>query len=329
MSTERPEDGVNDFRREAAACWHALPYKAVFFALLALWFAIFHFWGDANFGFKSGGSLFTWLYIKYDNSEDNQLGFFIPPIVMAILLFRRKEWLALPKNPWWPATGLLGIASIMHVFGYAIQQARISTVSFFLGIYAVVGLIWGYQLMRAIFFPFFLFGFSLPLSGEISDAITLPLRLIATHITCLFSKWALGINVLQDGTRLFNPAGVYQYEVAAACSGLRSLTATCAIAMIFAFCVIKSPWRRAFMIASAVPLAVVANVFRLATIIAASEAFGGQKAGNYVHASSWMSLLPYIPAIFGVLLLGNWLREDRKKKPASDGGTCPNAVECK
>jgi exosortase len=329
MSAGQSMDGVDVNRREAAECWHAMPDKAMFFALLGMWFVLFHIWGDSTFGFKTGGSLFSWLYEKYDSYEDNQLGFLIPPIVLVILWWKRKDWLTLPKNPWWPGIGILGLVLLTHILGYAVQQARISTIAFFIGIYAIVGLVWGYQVMRTVFFPFFLFGFSLPLSGGPSDAITLPLRFLATRISCLFAHGVLGINVIQEGTRVFNPTGTYQYEVAAACSGLRSLTAISAIALIYAFCAFKSPWRRALMIASAVPLAILANVFRLTMIIIAAEAFGGQKAGNYVHSSSWMSLLPYVPAICGVFLLGHWLREDKKKNPPEDGGLLPEAVECK
>lgn len=180
--------------------------------------------------------------------------------------------------------------------------------------------------MSVSFFPFFLFSFCLPLSGGPADSLTLPLRYLATRITCLFTNVVLGINVIQEGTRVFNPTGAYQYEIAAACSGMRSLTATFAIAVIYAFVVLKSPWRRAVMIASAIPLAVAANVIRLSTIILAAEAFGGQQAGNYVHESSWMSLLPYIPAIGGVVLLGHWLREDKKKPNTGEPQIVPEPV---
>jgi exosortase len=329
MSAGQPQNGVDTIRREPVECWRAMPDKTMFFALLGLWLALFHFLGNSTFGYKGSASLLQWLYDMYRGYEDNQLGFLIPPIVLIILWWKQKEWLPLPKNPWWPALTLLGISLLLHVFGYAAQQARISTVALYLGIYSLVGLVWGFQIMRVTFFPFFLFGFCLPLSGGPSDAITLPLRFMATRVTCLFANGVLGINVIQEGTRLFNPTGAYQYEVAAACSGLRSLTTTFAIALIYAFCAFKSPWRKALMIASALPLAIIANVFRLSTIIIASEAFGGQKAGNYVHESSWMSLLPYVPAFCGVFLLGHWLREDKKKKPAAEGGILPETVECK
>jgi exosortase len=185
-------------------------------------------------------------------------------------------------------------------------------VAFFVGLYGLTGIAWGFQWLRSSFFPFFLFAFCLPLSGGISETISFPLRLFATKITAVFSQAGLGISVIQDGSRIFDASGSYQYEVAAACSGMRSLTATVAMALIYAFVAFKSPWRRALMIASAVPFAVAANVVRLTTIIVASELWG-QEAGNYVHNSSWLSLLPYIPAMAGILILGHLIREDRPK----------------
>jgi exosortase len=329
ISAEKPSNGVDAFRREAAECWRAMPDKGLFFALLVLWLALFHVLGNSTFGYKGTGSLFNWLYGMYRDMEDNEHGMLIPWIVLGLFWWKRQEWLAIPKAPWWPAFGLLAVALMLHVFGFVAQQARISTVGLFLGLYALLGLVWGLRMMRVSFFPFFPFAFCLPLSGGPSDAITLPLRFLATRITCLFTNVVLGINVIQDGTRVFNSTGSYQYEIAAACSGMRSLTATLAIAVIYAFVMLKSPWRRALMVVSAIPLAVAANVFRLSTIIVASEAFGGQQAGNYVHASSWMSLLPYIPAIGGVLLLGHWLREDKpgKGRPG-EPQVLPGVVNC-
>jgi len=67
------------------------------------------------------------------------------------------------------------------------------------------------------------------------------------------------------------------------------------------------------MMAMAFPLAILSNLVRLLCIIVAAE-IGGQSAGNAVHDGGplgiW-SLLPYIPAIAGVMWLGNFL-EKRK-----------------
>jgi exosortase/archaeosortase family protein len=67
-------------------------------------------------------------------------------------------------------------------------------------------------------------------------------------------------------------------------------------------------WQRLIVILAAFPLAIAGNVFRLLCIIGAAEAFG-QETGTFVHDNFVLSLLPYVPAIVGLLLLGKWLRE--------------------
>jgi exosortase/archaeosortase family protein len=96
---------------------------------------------------------------------------------------------------------------------------------------------------------------------------------------------------------------------------MRSLTAITALALIAGIVTFHSNWRRLLMVVAAVPLAVAGNVLRLLVIIIAAEAFG-QDAGSAVHASSVFSLLPYVPAVVGVLALAHWLREDRPTQPA-------------
>jgi exosortase len=177
---------------------------------------------------------------------------------------------------------------------------------------------WGPRWLRASFFPFFLLFLCVPISA-VADSITVPLRLLATTITSFICHVVLGINVIQEGNRLFDSNGTYQYEVAAACSGIRSLTAIFALTTIYGFTAFRSIWRTGVVIASAFPLALAANVLRLVCIIIASEVFS-PAAGRYIHESSWSSMLPYIPAMIAMLVLGHWLRENRSPaQPAPTG----------
>ena len=77
-------------------------------------------------------------------------------------------------------------------------------VAFFLGLYAITGLIWGRAWMKATFFPYFLFAFMLPLTNDM-EGLTLPLRQLATKLTVLVSQ-GLGIDVVQQGTQIFDRA---------------------------------------------------------------------------------------------------------------------------
>jgi len=322
-SSEQKSEPVSPgFWKECAKCWRQLPDKLIFFGLLAAWFLLFHFLGNSTLGYVNTPSIFGWWFWVYTGgrdiasaaksiseilSMDEAHAWFIPLVVLGLLWMKRRELSSLPKQIWWPALGLLTLALLFHVLGFMVQQTRISLLAFFAGIYALTGLVWGRAWFRATFFPFFLIIFCVPVGTSV-EYITFPLRLLATNMTVFVVHGILGIDVVQNGTAIWEPTGRFQYEVAAACSGIRSLTAIFSLAAMYAFLEFRKGWKRLVILAASFPLAVIGNVIRLVTIIIASETFG-QSAGNYVHESAWFSLLPYLPVMVGLMLLGHWLRK--------------------
>ena len=305
------------FMQELAACWQQLPNKALFFVSLAAWMLLFQFYGNATFGYiRDSASLPVWMYKTYNNpmghGEDGH-GNLIPFVVLALFWWKRKELLALPHRTWWPGMLMLLFAVALHVFGYLDQQPKISIVALFTGIYALMGLAWGPEWLRRSFFPFFLFVFCIPISS-LGQPVTVPLRLAVTKIVAGICYNILGMDVIRDGNNLFNAKHTYNYEVAAACSGIQSLVAIFALSTIYAFMCLEKGWKRILMMAAGVPLAMLSNIVRMLFIICAAELYG-QSGGNYVHDSAIFSVLPYIPAIFGVLWLGRLLREPAPALP--------------
>ena len=294
------------FTSELLDCWKQLPNKAFFLILLAAWFLLFQFLGNATFGYVNTSSLFMWMANAYDKGDrSDEHGFLIPIVVLVLFWFKRKQLLALPNRTWPPALLLLFFALALHMTGYLVQQPRISIVALFIGLYALTGLAWGLEWMKASFFPFFLFTFCLPMSS-IAEPVTFPMRVLVTKVVAGLAP-LLGVNVQREGTQLFNTLHTYQYEVAAACSGLRSVIAILCISTIYAFVGFEQYWKRGVLILSAIPLAILSNVIRMLCIIIAAE-ISGQAAGNFVHENFFFSLIPYIPAIVGVMLIGYWLR---------------------
>ena len=296
----------------------ALPDKLLFVILFGLWCAMFHVYGNSTLGYVNTPSLFVWMNHVFTTSDGDSLGLYMPLIVLALGYMKRGEILAIPFSRWWPALTLVAMGLALHSVGYVVQQTRISIIGFFVGLYGLTGMVWGWRWLAVTFFPFCLFVFCVPLATE-TERITLPLRLMATKITSVFCHAILGIDVIQQGTMIFDAKGQYQYDIAAACSGIKSLSATVAIALIGGFVSFKATWRRVLMFVLAFPLAVLGNVLRLSAIIVASEAFG-QKAGEFVHDNSILSLLPYLPAIGGVALLLRLLAE-----PATNSGATAQA----
>ncbi|MBI3417292.1 MAG: exosortase/archaeosortase family protein [Verrucomicrobia bacterium] len=298
---------LEEFLREFRLVWTQIPNKALFLGLLGLWCALFHFLGNPTLGYVKSKSMFSWMYFSFSTNEDDEHGLIIPLIVLALCWWKREQLRPLTARVWWPAMTMVLLGLTIHVLGFLIQQTRVSIVGFFVGLYGLIGLTWGWPVMKAIFFPYFLFGFCVPL-GTVADTLTFPLRLFATSATDVVARGLLGIEVVKEGTTLMDADHRFQYEIVAACSGLRSLTATLALTTIYGFVMFQAPWKKVVLMLSGFPLALVYNLCRLLSIIIAADAFG-QNAGNYVHEK--LGLLPYVPVIACLLALSFLLREQR------------------
>jgi exosortase len=310
----------HDWWADTVDCWRQLPNKLFFFSLLAAWLALFHFLGNSVFGYVHNPSLLYWMYNAYNNpgdAGDDAYGNLIPFLVVGLFWWKRKELLALPLKLWLPGLLIVTLGIVLHVIGYIIQEPRLSIVALFTGIYGLMGLAWGPAWLRHGFFPYFLFIFAVPLS-TISGFVTFPLRILVSALAEWVAHYLFGIGVMRLGTQLFDPLGTYQYDVAAACSGIRSLMAIVLLATVYGFLVFRSWWKRLLMLALAIPFAVLGNLLRMLLIIVAAV-MGGQEWGNYVHESTVISLIPYLPAFLGVLLAGRWL----ERKPDSAGDSQP------
>jgi exosortase len=312
MNEKAKPGNIKTFQSDLAECWRKLPNKIFFLILLAAWLALFQFLGSSTFGHSQSPSLFVWTWECYNGwNTDDAYGNLIPFLVIGLFWWKRNELLNLRLNLWPPALFIVAAGALLHVTGYLIQQERVSIVALFIGIYGLMGLAWGPQWLRKSFFPFFLFLFCVP-SSLLLQPITLPLRILVSQLTEWTAHYVLGIGVLRMGTQLFDPLGKYQYDVAAACSGIRSLVAIFLLATVYGFMTFRSPWKRLFLMALAFPFSVLGNLIRMLFIIIAAEV-GGQQWGNYVHESTLISLIPYIPAIVGLLWVGRWM--EKKWKP--------------
>jgi hypothetical protein len=166
----------------------------------------------------------------------------------------RAELLAQQLKTWWPGSAVdCAWASSPTCSGYVVQQQRLSIVGLFTGIYGLTGLVWGPKWLKATFFPFFLFAFMVPL-GSFTEKSPFPSASwsLGSWNICSMTSWASG--VIRSGTQLFNALGTYQYEVAAACGGMRSLISIFLISITYGFLVFRSPWKRLVMVAASLAL---------------------------------------------------------------------------
>jgi exosortase len=296
---------------DLAECWRRMPHKAAFGLLILAWAALFHWFGNSTFGYKDTASLFGWLRYCYSMKTEEEHVFIVPFVVAILLWWQRDTLLAATKRTWWPAVGLLAVALAVHIAGYVVQQTRISFLGFVIGLYVLTGITWGPAWLRATFFPMFLLVFCMPLGGA-ADKITQPLRGLVAEVSVQVSHYGLGIDVVRQGSQIFDISRSIQYDVAPACSGIRSLVALGLISTIYGFLSFKTFWKRWLIVLAAIPLAVIGNTARITTTILVGKAWG-QDAGARIEQN--LGFVTYGVALAALLALGYWLREDKVRKP--------------
>jgi exosortase len=303
---------LHEFVQEAPGVWRQIPRKSLFGILLLAWAALFHLVGSPTFGYTKAGSLFVWLKGCYDTSPDDQHGLIMPIVVFFLLWMKRKELLEVIGKTWWPGLFYLAFAGLFHFAAYRVQQERFSVLAFIFGLHALIGVVWGPHWIVRTIFPLGLLIFCVPLTNA-AELITFPLRMFVTKVSVGIGHEIFGIGVFQDGSRILDIRGRPLYDVAPACSGMRSLIAMAALSVIYAFLNFRAPWKRLLIIVCALPMAVLGNIARISTVILVGEALG-LPWGMMIEQK--FGFLTFAVAIGGMVGVGWLLRDKTEKAPA-------------
>lgn len=307
------------------------PQLAAAFACALAGLALFQFAGNATRGYIDTASLFHWWGFQWlDPQSETEHGWLILGLSVWLLWRnlrhaedggRKAEGLT-SLDPR-PSTLVLSLVALLaglalHLLGYAVQQTRVSIVGFLVFTWGVLALGGGPRWGRAAAFPVGFMVFAIPVN--VLDTASFWLRIGVTDTAYHLSR-AIGIDVIRNGTQLLSPDGSYSYDVAAACSGVRSLMALAALSLLLGYLSFRSWWARALIGLLCLPYAFVGNVARIFSIILAGEWFG-QEAGAVVH--EWFGFLIFVIVLGLVQLTILLLERLRLAPPAAPAGAAPD-----
>lgn len=228
------------------------------------------------------------------------------PIVLGtgIWLLWRKipeiRAMATPGNPWLTGAAL-GISLPLYVFGRAFDFISLEVV----GLYGV-GLAMlhsqvGIQPMLKIWFPLLYLGFLVPPPGWLVDGLTAPLKLFVSQVTTAGLQ-AVGIPVFREGVTL--QVANYQLLVEDACSGMNSLNGLIAISLFYIYLLRNASWRYSMLlVALVIPIAIIANIIRVAILVLMTYFFGDAVAQGFLHMAAGLVL--FTSALLLVFLVDN------------------------
>jgi exosortase len=302
----------------AARRLHALSWLPAAVCVVA-GFVVFQFFGNATLGYIKTRSLFWWWGSQwFDPAAESEHGILILGLALWLLARNlRAEAGDGRREAGGVATAAMVGGLALHLLGYAVQQTRISILALLLFAWGVLALAGGRRWGRAAAFPLVFLVFAIPLN--VLDTLGFYLRLGVIDVAYAMAR-VVGFEVVRSGTQLFSSHGGYQYDVAAACSGVRSLLALAALSLLVGYLNFGSWWRRALLFVLCVPYTFAGNVVRILAIIMAAE-WLGQKAGTAVH--EWFGFLVFVIVLFlqlaSVAALKRWRAEAggrRREEPS-------------
>jgi exosortase len=160
-------------------------------------------------------------------------------------------------------------------------------------------LIGGWPLARIFAFPLAFLVFSIPPPNWLLDAFTVPLKVWISDIVSN-SLYDLGYPVAQNGAMIM--IGSYELMVKDACSGMNSIFALSAIGVFYIHEFVQDhPIRKLFLILSIVPITILANVFRVVTLVLGAYYIGIDTIEGLFHDLTGIALFIFALALFFLL----------------------------
>ena len=230
---------------------------------------------------------------------------FLVPVIAAYLIWQKREaWQNETLQPAWRLGLMLSFAGCaLFIIATAGAEWFVARAAMLLTLYGTVLYFAGWRFFKRISVPLLYLGFMIPLPYVIYYRLTFPLQQIAS--TGAFRALnLLGLAGQQEGNILHFSG--FSLEVIEACSGLRSIMVLVTLAALIANMTAVSNLWRWLLFLSAVPVAIVANVFRLIILALLGIFVSPEAAMSFLHEGS--GILVFIIGLFLLMTLAGSMK---------------------
>jgi exosortase len=264
--------------------------KLQLLSLLLLWLALF-------------APIYPEMVQDWLSNSDNS-HCFIVPIVAGYFAWVRKSQLNLVTiRGSWCGCVVLVLALALYVLSFAGGLAFPARIAMVISLLGLVWCLLGGEAIMIMAFPILFLLFMVPVPYSLMDMVSGRLQLFATIISANLIE-TCSIPVFREGNMLYFVGT--QLEVAEACSGIRSIIALLMLAVAYAS-MCHAGWKsKTTLILSAIPIAMVANIIRVAGTGILAHFFGDKVARGFLHEFSGIVIfiLGFI-VFYGVFTLIN------------------------
>jgi exosortase len=187
-------------------------------------------------------------------------GFVVPLFALVVLWSRNKMLTRTMWHPSWLGLPLMALGMILRIVAVESDLEPLDSLSLVPTGFGLVLLAGGWSVLRWSWPALAFLAFMMPLPFSVEMALAYPLRRLATEMSTYVLQ-TLGCPALAEGNIIF--IDDIQMGVAEACSGLGMLMTFFALATAMALIGNVSLSNRLVLVASAIPIAILANVVRI------------------------------------------------------------------
>ena len=217
-------------------------------------------------------------------------GYLVPAFAVVLLWLRRERCSTIvPGSSWW-GLALLGLGAVLRFAGDYLYMDWLDAGALLPCLAGLTILVGGKAALSWAWPAIAFLGFMIPLPFRLEIALAHPLQRLAT-LASTYALQTLSLPALSEGNViLINETRIGLVE---ACSGLSMLVIFFALSTAFIFLARRPLWQNLVLAASAVPIALIANVTRI-TVTGVMHETVGHKAANLVfHDLAGWLMMPF------------------------------------
>jgi exosortase len=244
------------------------------------------------------------LILNWAQDGNYSHGFLVPLVSLWLAWQKRNEIKQVVQSTAPAGLAVVILGGILFIVGNGGAEYFTVRFSFVLILFGLVWYLFGRDMVRLVWFELAFLLFMIPIPYVIYYALTFPMQLLASKITAGILS-GIGMAVFRQGNILNLPDGT-SLEVAEACSGMRSLVSLLALGALYAQLTQRRFGAKIILFAATVPIAVVANVFRVFVTALLATTVTPEVAAEPIH--SLMGLSVFVVSFILLFILGGILK---------------------
>jgi exosortase len=241
----------------------------------------------------------TALVSTWNRVSDYSHGFLVVPLAILILWVRREQFPGMSERLEWAGLVLVALSIAIRFFGdrYYLDAADGWSILVWVG-----GAVWflcGWRVFRWSLPSVVFLWFMVPLPFRMEHTLSRPLQVVATRASCWILQ-CLGQPAMAENNVIL--LGDLRMEVEQACSGLRIFMGIIALAFVYVILVRRTWWEKVLLLASIVPVALVANVTRIVLTSLLIQWTPATETHEMIHQYIGYLMIPYAAGLFALVL---------------------------